>query len=154
MICPNCGKNSWNSSFCRHCGTPMLPKRKSRYRGLKIAIFAFSILIILSSISSISDNPKSENSSFPIKTSEPLEVLDHHITYDGSLGYVSGHIRNNTEKDYDSVIIRINLYKNDVLIETIGDFVNGLGAGETWEFNALMIEEGADSYKIIEVNGW
>ncbi len=83
-----------------------------------------------------------------------LEILDYDSTNDGYFAYVTGHIRNNTDRTYSYVQVSINLYNGDSLVGSTLDNVNNLGPGETWEFSALVAEDNVTSYRIVDVSGF
>lgn len=182
MYCKNCGKGiPENPAFCPECGASQItqaappatapnvqqapPKKK---RGCLIAflvVVAFVLVIVIVAISSegggTSNNDGNTPSSGAPAASSPtpstapkLEVVDHESISDGYWSYVTGHVKNNTNKSYSYVQIEINLYNGDTLIGSTFDNINNLGAGETWEFKAIIIEENCTSYKIMDVTGW
>ena len=83
-----------------------------------------------------------------------LELLDYDSTNDGYFAYVTGHVRNNTDRTYSYVQVSVNLYNGESLVGTTLDNVNNLGPGETWEFSALVAEDNVTSYRITDVSGF
>lgn len=173
MICPKCGLDAGTSNFCPKCGANLAqweagtpaPKKK-KHTALKIVVAIFAVIIVIGIIGSIggesnddTPTPTTPTSNEPATVSpsekpENLEVLDHTIVTEGTLRHITGHIKNNTQKTYSYLQVSINLYKDDALVGSTLDNVNNLGPGETWEFDALIWDDSADSYKIIEVTGW
>ena len=173
MICPKCGSDAGESNFCPKCGTNLTrveagvaaPKKK-KHTALKIVVSIFAIIFVIGIIGSIGGSSNTNSQTPPVTSSdEPgtdstvtqqqdLEVLDHTTTVDGYVRYVSGHVKNNTQKTYSYVQVSINLYKGDALVGSTLDNVNYLGPGETWEFEAIILDDSADSYRIMEVTGW
>lgn len=82
---------------------------------------------------------------------DDLEILSYDSTSDEFYRYVTGKIRNNTDKTYSYVQVEINLYSGDNLVGSTLDNVNNLGPGEIWEFNALVLEDSVDSFKIVGI---
>ena len=83
-----------------------------------------------------------------------LEVISQDSTSDGYYSYVTGKVRNNTEKTYSYVQIQINLFKGDVQVGSTMDNINNLAPGGIWEFKAIVLEQDSDKYKIVDVTGF
>lgn len=83
-----------------------------------------------------------------------LEIIDSDSKVDGYLRYVTGHIRNNTNRTYSYVQVSVNLYNGETLIGSTLDNVNNLGPGQVWEFNALIYDDSANKYQIVDVSGF
>lgn len=83
-----------------------------------------------------------------------LEVLSTDSTSDGYTRYATGQIRNNTNRTYSYVQVEINLYKDDVLVGSTLDNVNNLGPGEIWEFQALILDDSANRFQIVDITGF
>lgn len=179
MNCPKCGKEVGNSRFCPECGADMSvgpayvrtpePKKKKKKRGWIV----FLILIVIVAVASLSmqgtengSNPDASEGTASTSTStstggdqsqapkQNLEIIDYTSTSDNYLRYATGHIRNNTNKTYSYVQVEINLYSGDTLVGSTLDNVTNLAPGDVWEFKALITEDSADSFKIIDVTGW
>lgn len=172
MFCPNCGKDAGTAKFCPECGTPITqasvtpetppiinqtpPPKPKKKTGCLIAFLLFFIFIGFG-IGSIPDSAHSSGSGSGSSTTQQtpkLEVLDHSTVSDGYVRYVSGHIKNNTNKTYSYVQVSINLYDDGTLVGSTLDNVNNLEPGATWEFKAVILQDNADQYKITEVTGW
>lgn len=89
---------------------------------------------------------------------EDLEIVgDITDESDQFATYISGVIKNNTDKKYSYVQVTFNLYDADGnLIGTALDNVNNLEANGTWKFKAMGISENGTvaSYKISEITGF
>lgn len=71
--------------------------------------------------------------------------------------YLTGVVKNNTQKDYSYVQITFNLYDADGnIVGTAIDNINNLEAGGTWKFKAMGIGESGTpaSYKLSEITGY
>lgn len=171
MYCPNCGKEIGDAKFCPECGfavngqpTPNTapeikepPKKPKKKMGCLTAVLVFVVLIAVIGSMPSSDTPSSDTSSSEGSTQQKaadLEILDHSVTNDGYVRYVTGHIKNNTDKTYSYVQVEINLYEGDVQVGSTMDNINNLEPGGTWEFNAIIIDDNATDYKIAGVTGW
>lgn len=142
--CPKCGKDPRNF-FIKH----------------KILTFIFGIIIIGAIASSGNSNTNTtstkdnDNTGTNTQTStEKLTVLDHKTEDDGYWTYITGTVKNNTNKEYTYVQIEVNLYdESGNLISSTLDNINNLEANGTWKFKAMALDEFA-TYKIKEVTGW
>lgn len=174
MKCPKCGKEVGASNFCPECGASMSVgpenagatevRKKKKKRGWIVIIIIIVIAAAVASSMQGSGNNSSSNSTEPVsetagaeQTQAPvqdLEVIDYSATADNYLRYATGHIRNNTNKTYSYVQVEINLYSGETLVGSTLDNVTNLAPGDVWEFKALITEDSADSFKIIDVTGW
>ena len=104
-------------------------------------------------ISETSNNESSvlEESAAPVSD---LELIDYTSESDGYTNYVVGHIRNNTDKTYSYVQVDINLYSGDTQVGSTLDNVNNLAPGATWEFKAVVLENNADKFEIVNISGF
>lgn len=104
-------------------------------------------------ISETSNNESSvlEESAAPVSD---LELIDYTSESDGYANYVVGHIRNNTDKTYSYVQVDINLYSGDTQVGSTLDNVNNLAPGATWEFKAVVLENNADKFEIVNISGF
>ena len=68
--------------------------------------------------------------------------------------YMVGKVKNNSNKEYSYVQVEINLYKGTTIVGSTLANVNNLGAGETWEFQAVNLEDDADSFKVKDITGF
>lgn len=84
-----------------------------------------------------------------------LELIEQG-TESGSLGgYVTGTVKNNTDKKYGYAQVEINLY--DSAGAQIGSTLantNNLEAKGTWKFKAPVLHEGVATYKIMGITGY
>lgn len=83
-----------------------------------------------------------------------LEILEYSDTSDGYVRYITGKVKNNTDKTYSYVQVSVNLYKDDALLGSTLANANNLGPGEVWEFHAPVLYEDCNRYKIVEVTGY
>ena len=83
-----------------------------------------------------------------------LQLLDSTTTSDGYIRYVTGHVANNSDKTYSYVQVSISLYKDDVLVGSTLDNANFLEPGGIWEFNAMILDDSANKFKIEDITGW
>lgn len=68
---------------------------------------------------------------------------------------ITGSIKNNTDHDASYVQVTFNLYDaQGNQIGTALDNINNLEAGGIWKFEALGLEEGIASYRLIEISGF
>ncbi len=98
------------------------------------------------------------NPSTPSSTSETQEkfsLIDSEGSHDGFAYYVTGSIKNNTDKEYSYVQVTFNLYDAEgAQIGTAMANINNLEANGTWKFKAIGGTEEAASYKLAEITGW
>lgn len=85
---------------------------------------------------------------------EKLEIISYENLNEGSLRYVTGQVKNNTDKNYSYVQIEIKMYKDDVVLGTALDNMNNLGPEETWQFKALITDNSCNRYTIVGVTGF
>ena len=63
--------------------------------------------------------------------------------------------KNNTDRDASYVQVTFNLYDaQGNQIGTALDNINNLEAGGIWKFDALGLEEGIASYRLVEISGF
>ena len=98
------------------------------------------------------------NPSIPSSTSgtqEKFSLIDSEGSHDGFAYYVTGSIKNNTDKEYSYVQVTFNLYDAEgAQIGTAMANINNLEANGTWKFKAIGGTEEAASYKLAEITGW
>lgn len=85
---------------------------------------------------------------------DDLEILEYKDTNDGYVRYVTGKVKNNTNKKYSYVHVSINLYKDENLLGSTMANANNLGPGEIWEFSAPILYDNCNNYKIADVIGY
>lgn len=83
-----------------------------------------------------------------------LELLSSESTSDGYSRYVTGQIRNNTDKTYSYAQVEINLYSNGVQVGSTLDNINNLEPHSIWEFKAIILQDNADQFKVKDISGW
>lgn len=175
MKCPKCGKEAGTSNFCPECGASMSsgpentrvaePKKKKKKRGWVVLLILVAIAaVVVSSMQGTGggSTPGSSGGASSASTvgdqlqapKQDLEIIDYTSTSDNYFRYATGHIRNNTNKTYSYVQVEINLYSGDTLVGSTLDNVTNLAPGDVWEFKAMITEDSADSFKIIDVTGW
>lgn len=128
-------------------------------KGIRIACLFFILLGIVGAFMGQDDSgtPSSTNppENASTKVSQPkLEVLEHSVISDGYFKYVTGKIRNNTNKTYSYAQVSINLYNGESLLESTLDNINNLGPGQVWEFKAPVLNNDFTEYQIVEVTGF
>ena len=143
--CPKCGKDQRNF-FAKH----------------KILTFILAVLIIGVIAAAGGEDSTTNNSSTENNTgtnqittaTEKFTVVEHTTENDGYWTYITGTIKNNTNKEYSYVQVEINLYdENGSLINSTLDNINNLEANGTWKFKAMATSDFA-TYKIKEVTGF
>jgi len=95
----------------------------------------------------------------PINTSvggSNYEILEHKFCY-GQYGIrsICGTVINKSNRKLDYAQISFSLF--DVAGNQIGstfDNINHWAPGATWKFNAVLLENNVDSYKLEEVSGF
>ena len=83
-----------------------------------------------------------------------LEVLNTSTESDGMFSYITGEIRNNSNKTYSYAQVTINLYNGETQIGSTLDNINNLEPGTVWKFRALVTDQSCTAYKIVEVTGF
>ena len=124
--------------------------------------FWLIILLVIAGISGVAfgdpnANPTSTSttSNTTTQTTERFTLVDSEGSFDGFAYYVTGSIKNNTNRQYSYVQVTFNLYDEDgAQIGTAMANVNNLEANGTWKFKALGITEEVASYKLMEITGW
>lgn len=175
MYCPKCGADVGGASYCPECGAKITaepspgfgrdedrpPKRKKPL--LKRWWFwALVLVIVIVAIASSTGNSVPSASGAPSAsgtqaTPEPpeLELLDSTSTAEQYFSYVTGHIRNNTSKTYSYVQVSINLYDdNGTQVGSTLDNVTNLAPGDTWEFKALITDDNATKFSVVDITGY
>jgi hypothetical protein len=96
----------------------------------------------------------------PTKTAVPtkrpnLELLDTSTRSDTYMWYITGRVRNNTDRKYGYVQITFNLYDDagSQVGSTMAN-VNNLEPGGIWAFEALVLEQRAKRYKVSDLTGF
>lgn len=89
------------------------------------------------------------------QTQEKFSLIDSEGSHDGFAYYVTGSIKNNTDKEYSYVQVTFNLYDAEgAQIGTAMANINNLEANGIWKFKAIGGTENASSYKLAEITGW
>lgn len=169
--CPECGKEvSENAESCPSCGNPMpksnggaqRPKKKKNVGCFGTIIIFLIFISVAVALGGKSKEPQSTKKAQGTETNiseteekkEDLEILSYENLDEGVLRYVTGQVKNNTDKNYSYVQIEIKMYKDDTVLGTALDNMNNLGAGETWQFKALISDEECNRYTIEKVSGF
>lgn len=102
----------------------------------------------------ISQSSHSAGSILPNAVKADLELLEHKTRNINYFHFVTGTIRNNTNKTYEHVEVQVSIYNNDVLMGTTAAKGSNLEPGETWSFEAPVLEQGAYQYKFTSITGY
>ena len=69
--------------------------------------------------------------------------------------YISGTIKNNTNRKYSYAQVTFGVYDKDGnKVDTALDNINNLGPGETWSFKAISTYTGGGSYKLDKITAY
>ena len=160
MFCPNCGKEIDDKAvMCPHCQKELFVKPKNNI-GRNIAIGCLTpiiILILMATIPSFMNSSSNNSTNQQTKSKPKLEVLNSYNCNVSSYGgrAICGTVINNTDRTYGYAQIQINLYdKNGTQIGNTMDNINNLAPHSKWNFKAVVIEDRADNYKIVDVSGF
>ena len=131
--------------------------KKPVYKKVWFWILIALVVIVIAGMAS-GDSSVQTSSNGEIKTTQNQEkftLVESDGSYDGFAFYVTGTIKNNTNKQYAYVQVTFNLYDADgAQIGTAMSNINNLEANGTWKFKALGGTEKAASYKLAEITGW
>jgi hypothetical protein len=84
-----------------------------------------------------------------------LEVLSHAYKAGQYNRFIEGRVRNNTGRTYNLAQISIKLLdKSGNVVGSAMDNVNNLGPGEVWKFSAIVTDDSAVRYQIVDVDGF
>jgi len=126
---------------------------------MKMKVIALLVLTLVAGqfMLGCSDRTPTPSTSEGEKSERPdLEVSNVH-SENGEFGfcYVCGTVTNNTDQTYSYVQVEINLYDDSgQQVGNTFDNVNNLEPGGSWNFRALVMEEKATKYKVVNVSGW
>ncbi len=156
--CKTCGKEiSSSAGVCPNCG-----QKLKTGLVLKIVI-GFIVLFFISGVLSqigkdktIAYGSSSNNQNITNTQSKPdLELLNHSVQTDSHMKYVVGTIKNNTNKKYSYAQVEINLYdKSGAQIGSTLANINNFEPGASWKFKAIIVEDGASTYKIKDITAF
>lgn len=177
--CNSCGADIAKSAkVCPNCGAK---NKKPIYKRVWFWILiAFLVIAVISAGSGSSENtntnspaalgknnaPASDNSSQQAETptATPKEEKKEDFTIEGDVAtesdafttYITGIIKNNTDKEKSYVQVTFNLYDSSGnQIGTAIDNINNLASGGTWKFKAAALtSDGFASYELAEISGW
>ena len=85
---------------------------------------------------------------------QDLELVSFTDMSENGLRYVTGEIRNNTDKNYSYIQVEINMQKDDLVLGSTLANVNNIGPGETWKFKALITDNECNKYTIKGITGF
>jgi len=134
-------------------------------KGWKLAIPIIIILAVVAVVATLSSG--SSNAARRASATEaaglaaisrlqhpPLALLDWKWETGEYSRYLTGRLKNNSDKDYSYVQIRISLTDADKnVVGSTMDNVSGLEAGQIWKFKALVMEDSATGATIIDFTG-
>ena len=81
-----------------------------------------------------------------------LQVTDILGVSNGTIGKITGLVKNNSKKMYSYVTIDFNIYdKSGEQIDSRSDFINNLEPGGTWKIDIGLIDNNAVSYKFVDL---
>lgn len=154
--CKECGNEVSSSGVCPKCG------KDQRNFFMKHKIISFILVLFIigafamagedTTTSSTSENNTGVNQQ--TSATEKFTVLEHQTENDSYWTYITGTIKNNTNKEYSYVQVEINLYdESGNLINSTLDNINNLEANGTWKFKAMATSE-FSTYKIKDITGW
>ncbi|ADU32278.1 FxLYD domain-containing protein [Evansella cellulosilytica] len=84
-----------------------------------------------------------------------LTLTDHGYAADGFYQYVVGTIVNESDSTYSYVQVDVSLTdENGNIIGGTFDNINNLEPGQTWEFEALVFDDGVAYYEIVDIFGY
>ena len=132
-------------------------EKKPIYKKAWFWILVVVILgVIIGATGNNNTNTTSASGEIPaIQTQEKFSLVDSNGDYDGFAYYITGTIKNNTNKQYSYVQVTFNLYDaNGAQIGTALANINNLEANGTWKFKAIGTTEKPASYKLAEITGW
>lgn len=153
---------------CKYCQSDIDPKAKicpncKKKQGMpKWAIILIVIVVIGVLGSALGGSGSEANEKNPTSTAEALTLLDGHSGYvDSKYSYkITGTIKNNKDKEYSYVQVEFYTYDNaGNLLDTCLANNSGLGANETWKFEASCFFGNGNasdvaSYKLKEITKW
>jgi hypothetical protein len=161
--CHECGKEiSDEAETCPNCGVDVSSGSKlgSVMQGCGCLSTLVVFGVIVATLFSVNGNEgsggASTSSPSPEPSSEPaVEVVEHdYQTGEYRSASVTGVVRNNSNQTLSYVQVEINLYdgQGTQLGSTLAN-TNNLEPGGRWRFEAQVIEDGVQRYKIVDVVG-
>lgn len=82
-----------------------------------------------------------------------LEIVEHKAININYFNYITGIVKNNSNKTYEYVEVKIGIYNGHVLMGTTMASTQGMKAGDIWSFQAPVLEQGEYKYKFISISG-
>lgn len=129
-------------------------QKKPVYKKIWFWILIVLAIIIIAGIAGGDTTPTSTNGEVQ-QTQEKFTLVDSSGSYDGFAYYVTGTIKNNTNRKYSYAQVTFNLYDSDgAQIGTALANINNLEENGIWKFKAIGGTEKAASYKLAEITGW
>lgn len=122
----------------------------------KVVILGFCIILIITvvmyKLKKKSKNQSRAGSCCP--NNVDLELLVHQPTNINFFKYISGTIRNNTNRSFSNVEVKIDIFANNTefMGSTVVNTIN-LGPRECWDFQAPVLEQGEFSYRFVSITG-
>jgi hypothetical protein len=82
-------------------------------------------------------------------------VEEPRVESDGYFDYIVGVVQNNTNQDFDYIQITFTLYDaNDNVVGSAFANANNVKQGQTWKFDAAILEDDAVRFELDEITGW
>ena len=82
-------------------------------------------------------------------------VEEPRVERDGYFDYIVGVVQNNTDQDFDYIQITFTLYDiNDNVVGSAFANANNIEQGQTWKFDAAILEDDAVRFELDEITGW
>lgn len=139
----------------------MEEKQKVKANGKVLAWFfgILTVIILLLVKVALSDDKRTNttynrNATAVEQKKSDFELLSSNFRKDGNIKYVVGRIKNTSGKNLSYVQVSINLYdRNGNQIGSTLDNVNNLANNSIWSFKAIVLDEKAYKYEIVEVFG-
>ena len=131
-------------------------EKKPIYKKWWFWVIIIILIIGIAGTGNNNNNSTSTSSTSEIQqTQEKFSLIDSEGSHDGFAYYVTGSIKNNTDKEYSYVQVTFNLYDAEgAQIGTAMANINNLEANGIWKFKAFGGTEKAASYKLNEITGW
>ncbi len=143
MVCPHCHK----------------PQKIEVWKIVAGIVIALSIVGGLMNLSQYTKQRSNSNPFVPEGTAvfdrdttgtgtPDLEIVEASTEQDRIATYITGTIRNNSQKTYNNVRLNINLYQNNTLVDSTFAMTFTLKPNDTQEFRTLAIMSKFNRYTI------
>jgi hypothetical protein len=115
-------------------------------------LFLLLFLVIGVLIDTVTDSTAPATVTQQEQTEPAFKILSYNMKNEEYTKYVTGRIQNNTNKTFGYVQVEINLYdiNNNFLGSTL-DNVNNFEPGAVWNFKAIVIDDNAKKFKIMDI---